>query len=82
MSPEMRLAASDLDEEEAGYLLPWALQQMAIRAEGMSRPARLELIEVVFAQFTESFKRMPETGRTKGVSRGACRGMMATKAGL
>jgi hypothetical protein len=52
--------------------MPWALLQIAIRAEGMSRPARLELIEVVFAQCTELFKRMPETGRTKGVAEQAC----------
>jgi hypothetical protein len=38
MSPEVCLAASDLDEQEAArFLMPWALLQMAIRAEGMSR---------------------------------------------
>jgi hypothetical protein len=77
MSPELCLAASDLDEQEAArFLMPWALLQMAIRAEGMSRPARLELIEIVFAlrdaQFMELFKRMPPTGRTKGVAEQAC----------
>jgi hypothetical protein len=74
MSPELCLTASELDEHEAArFLMPWSLLQMAIRAEGMSRDARLELLEVVFAQFTETFKRMPGTGRTKGGSEQACR---------
>jgi hypothetical protein len=53
--------------------MPLALLQLVNRAEGTSRPARLELTEVVFAQFTESLERMPETGRTKGVAEQACR---------
>jgi hypothetical protein len=69
MDPELALSCAQAGQHEvARFILPWAMLQMAVRSENVQRTARLELLEVAFAGFSEMMKSHPETGATKGVS--------------
>jgi hypothetical protein len=57
----------------------WALLPMAIRAEGMSRPARLELIEVVFEQARSCSSACPRRGQRRGLPSEPVRSRLARK---
>jgi hypothetical protein len=56
------------EAEPVRLLLPWALLIAAVRAEDVSRSARIEMIQVAFTMMWAQWHGMPETGATKGIA--------------
>jgi hypothetical protein len=80
-APEVALDCLWIGEDEAAnYLAPWATLQRAGGAVGVSRVARLEMLEVVYAMFETRFSalRKVRQGKAFGMAERAGSGVPLT----